>query len=247
MTDLKPKIPITPSEQEADVLFRLQMKLAHLFLGYWKQGLIVLGVILLGSLFFGLGQGAVRDARRDASSEIASVVDKLPAADPLAAYGLAAPDDLTDQARVTALTQSAESFETIGQGRSGVSGARAWLRAGDTWLRLGNKDRALAAFEKAYAKKDIDILGYAAGNHIANIALEKGDKARAAQVLRDLATSQKGIYAEKALIDLMEIQISNSESDAAKKTAAEFKARFSKSPRLEQVALLEAKASVSGT
>lgn len=80
--------PIVPSDQEADVLFKAQMKIADVVLGYWKQGLIAIGVFLLITLVVGLTTNYIRESKRDVSAQVARVDRELPRPDPLALYGL---------------------------------------------------------------------------------------------------------------------------------------------------------------
>jgi hypothetical protein len=243
----KSRIPVTPSDQEADVLFRVQMKVADIVLGYWKQGLGVLGVVLLASLVVGLTQGWIRDSRRSASAAIARVTEGIPAPDPLSAYGLAPQDDLNDPSRVASLRESAEAFEKVAREASGVGRATAWIKAGELWIRVNDPNRALEAFRAARKASDDDILGYTAGSQVARILADQGDTAGARTMLRELATSGKGLLGERPLMEIMKLQLEERDAEGVKKSAAEFRARFAKSPRLDEVAALEARAAALGS
>jgi hypothetical protein len=241
----KPQTPITPADHEADALFKIQMKLADIVLGYWKQGLILLGIILVAAFLVGVGQNWIRDRRRDTSAAMDRILEKMPAPDPLAAYGLAAPDNLADQARVAALKESAEALEAVARDGSGGSAAQVWIEAGQAWDRVGDKDKELSAFQQAYHSSHKEILGFTAGSRVAALLTEKGDLAGAEKILREVSTDQKGYLAESALIELLGIQVQRGENDAVKRTAAEFRARFPKSPRLDHVSMLEARAAAT--
>jgi hypothetical protein len=238
----KPQTPITPSDHEADALFKIQMKLADIVLGYWKQGLVFVGVVLVLVLVVGVGQNWIRDRRRESSASMERILEKMPAPDPLSAYGLAAPDNLADQARVAALKEGAEGLEAVAHDASGTAAAQAWIEAGQAWERAGDKDRQLKAFQEAYSASHKDILGFTAGSRIASLLVEKGDLQGAEKILREVCTAQEGYLGESALLELMAVQIQEAKPDDVKRTAAEFRARFPKSSRLDRVSMMEARA-----
>lgn len=237
-----PEPPVIPSDQEADVLFRVQMKLADLMLGYWKHGLAVVGVLLLVTLVVGLLQNYFRDARREVSEKIATIDAKVPQPEMLAMYGMGLPDDLSDTERVDALKKSARDYESVAKKTSGIAATEAWIKAGDIWNRLGEKDSEIKAFQAAFDETTKGIIGYTAGNRLAVLYANNGDKAKAREVLRTLATKQEGLPAENALIDLMTLAQAENDTATVRQVAAEYKARFPKSPRMEKVTLLEGKA-----
>ncbi len=242
------KTPIpNPAQQDPDNLFRAQMKVANVLLGYWKQALGAVGLILLISLVVGLVQNHIRDTQRELSARIAKVDQALPEQSPLSRYGLAPRDDLQDQEHVEALQKAAEAYEAIATDGSGAGGAEAWIKAGDTWERLNQHDKAAEAFRAAHDMHEDGIIAYAAGNRLAHVLRRTGGEDAARQVLRDLSTRLDGFLAERALMDLIDLEIDNGNLDTARKLLAEFKARFSTSPRLEQLASLETRISESGS
>jgi len=237
--------PVTPSDQQADLLFRAQMKVADLVLGYWKQGLLVLAALLTTSLVVGLVSNHVRDARRATSAAVARVDAELPPIDPLSLYGLAKTDDLSDTARVAALEKAARDYEAAARDGSGPAVVEAWVRAGETWQRLGRTDEAVAAFQAGFDEGKKGIYRYTPGNRLAVLLADAGRREEAEAVYRRMATGLQGYLAEQALIDLMTLQASSGQGDAVRKSAAEFRARFSKSPRLDEVAAVEASAAAA--
>lgn len=231
--------PIVPSDQEADVLFKAQMKIADVVLGYWKQGLIAIGVFLLITLVVGLTTNYIRESKRDVSAQVARVDRELPRPDPLALYGLTPPDDLNNPERVEALRKAAEGYEAIGRASSGVAAAEAWIKAGDVWGRVKDTEREIQAFESAWKASQSGVVGYSAGNRLAILHLQAGEKEKAREILRKIATEQDGYLAEQALLDLMTQAAGEGDTTTVQKSAAEFRVRFPSSPRLDRVTLLE--------
>jgi len=242
-----PGAPITPADQEADVFFKVQMKLAHWVYGYWKQGLAGIGTVLLLTLIVGQTATFLRDQQRDGSAAMAAVERSMPEPSPLAQYGLAPLDDLTDPEHVTALEQAAQSFEDVAAASTRLAKAEAWLRAGNTWSRAGNTERATVAYQAAYDADPGGIYTYAAGNRLAAIHRQAERTEQATELLRELASDQKGYLAEQALLDLMDVQLESGDTESLQRLVAEFRARFDTSPRLEQVQLIEAEATSTGS
>ncbi len=247
MANEQPGGPITPADQEADLFFKVQMKLAHWVYGYWKQGLGGIGLVL--ALTFVVGQTAtcLRDQQREGSAAMAAVERTLPEISPMAQYGYAPMDDLDDPERVKALESSAQAFEDVAEESHRLASAEAWFRAGTTWLRAGNNDRAATALAKAYEADRGGIYTYAAGNRLAIIHRQAGENEKAAELYRELASDLKGFLAEQALLDLMDLRIETGDTADIQKLAAEFRARFDASPRLAQVDVLEARAAGAGS
>jgi len=245
---LNPELPVTPSDQEADVLFRVQMKVADLLLGYWKHGLAIVGVILLGTLITGLVSNHFRDAKRAVSEKVSDVDRSLPEPDALATYGIGLPDDLNDPDRVDALTKSAREYEAIGKSASGVAGAEAWIKAGDVWNRLGDRENERKAFQAAWEEEGAGALGYTSGNRLALLIAQGGDHPKAKEILKKLGAEQTGIAAEEALISLMKLARQDGDTALVQETAASYRVRFPKSPRMDVVnGIAGAPAAPSGT
>jgi tetratricopeptide (TPR) repeat protein len=165
----------------------------------------------------------------------------------MAQYGYAPMDDLDDPERVKALESSAQAFEDVAEESHRLASAEAWFRAGTTWLRAGNNDRAATALAKAYEADRGGIYTYAAGNRLAIIHRQAGENEKAAELYRELASDLKGFLAEQALLDLMDLRIETGDTADIQKLAAEFRARFDASPRLAQVDVLEARAAGAGS
>ena len=237
--------PITPADQQAGILFRVEMEVTRLVLGYWKQGLGAISVVLLITLAIGLVDTHIRETQREISADIARVDMEIPEPDPLSMYGMAPMDNLDDTDRVEALKAAAEGYEAAANDASGPGEVEAWIKAADTWSRLHEYDKALEAFEKAHEEGADGLLGYTAGKRLATLYRDKGELEKAADVLRSLATSQEGLLAETALIEFISVQVDRGEVESARKAAAEFRVRFANSKRIDKVAALEAHATVA--
>lgn len=237
-----PQRPITPADQEADLFFKVQMQLAHWVYGYWKQGLIAIGVFLGLAFVVGQTSTCVRERNREGSAALARAMDQLPATSQMAMYGLAPLDDLEDPEHVAELEAAVASLEEVADSAPGVTSAEAWLHAGNTWSRLGKDDKAFVAFQAAYDADRGGIYTYSAGNRLAMLHRKQGEDEKAATFYRELATELDGFLGEQALLDLMEHSIRMGKPEDVQRLSAEFEARYSESPRLEQVEALEAQA-----
>lgn len=247
MAQEQPGAPITPADQEADLFFKVQMQLAHWVYGYWKQGLAGIGAVLFLTLVVGQTSTCLRDQQREGSAALASVERTMPEPSPLAQYGLAPLDDLTDPEHVVALEHAAQAYEDVAHSSHRLAAAEAWLRAGNTWARAGNDERAGVAYEAAFDADVGGIYTYAAGNRLAMIHRDAGRFDQAAELYRDMSRDLKGYLAEQALLDLMDLRLDQGDTEAIQRLAGEFRARFDTSPRLEQVQLIESKAISTGS
>jgi hypothetical protein len=78
--------------QEKDVLFQAQMAVANVFLGYYKYGLGLLGVVLLVALVYGIADSVHTKSQRNVHARIAEVQNELTDPSDKAALGKAATD-----------------------------------------------------------------------------------------------------------------------------------------------------------
>ncbi len=247
MANEQPGAPITPADQEADLFFKVQMKLAHWVYGYWKQGLAGIGVVLALTFVVGQTSTCLRDQQREGSAAMAAVDRTLPEISPLAQYGYEPMDDLDDPQRVESLRAAAQGYEKVAKDSHRLASAEAWFRAGTTWARADDQERAAAAFREAYEADRGGIYTYAAGNRLALIHRQAGEHEKAAELYRELASDLNGFLAEQAMLDLMDLRIETGETEAIQRLAAEFRARFDTSPRLGQIDILEARAAGAGS
>lgn len=245
MAQPPPIKPITPADQDADLAFRAQMAVYHYVLGYWKQGVAIIGVVLLGAFVVGQTSTHIRDQQRESSAALAEVERTLPEASLLVQYGLIPRFDLADPVAVQKLEAAAEAFEQVARDGHGLARAEAWFRAGDLWDQLGKSERAMPAFEQAYDADRGGIYTYAAGNRLALMHRERGENDAARTILRDLGSDLDGFLAEQALLDLMTMLEDEGDADGVRRIASEFRVRFENSPRLDLVGEVEARLAAS--
>lgn len=228
-----------PEEEEVDLIFRAEMKARDIILGYWKHSLVVLGAVLLVALVIGLYQQYLRGVLRDGSEAISLVDEDQPPPSQLAQMGLAPLDDPADAERMKTLEELARRYEAAADDTTGAARAEGWLKAADTWRRLGRDDEARRLFELLSAEPG--MFAAAGHNGLAALALEAGDVDTAAVHLRAIADAGEDLFAERALMDLIRIEQSRNEAAAAA-LIDEFRLRFPSSPRLEELSVASADA-----
>lgn len=225
----------TPQEEQ-DVLFRVQMALAHYFFGYYRHALVVIAVALVIIGGVGLYRDNMREKQEGWQARLAEVEAKVPPVDPMAMYGLAPADDRSDATRMAALESSAQGFEKVGAEATGTASAMAWLRAAEMWKRAGKADNVLSAAEKAHAVGAPGAVGWAARDSLAAAKATKGDVDGAAALLREAANG-KDFYAERALYELGQLYAQGKRPDEARKAFEEFSSRFADSTLADDVAV----------
>jgi len=197
-TDEQDLVPI----EESELLFRLQMKIADVFFEPWKNGLTILRLASLLVLGVGLYQGKVTKAFQASSASIAAVDRKVPVPDQMAVLGFAPLDDLNDPDRVQLLEAIANKYESIASEATHAPAAEALIKAGDVWQRLESSDKAQSAYAAAIVAFDEGIYGYTAKNALANARLSAGDAAGAAELYREISTTEQGYLGERGHADL---------------------------------------------
>lgn len=228
--------PAAPeSMEEQDVLFRAQMGVAHIVLGYWRHALAVVGVVLLVALIYGLVGDYRKGKQEEWQASIASVDVDLPPPDPLAQYGLGPMDDPNDAEKMGKLAESAKAYEAVAEGANGAAAILALLRAAETWERAGKLDESEAALRKADGMHGEGALGWAARASLANRLATRGDVDGAAALFRETANGQ-GFYAERALYELGNLYASAGRREDAGKAFEEFTGRFADSTLADEVA-----------
>lgn len=221
--------------EEQDVLFRAQMSVWHVILGYWRHAAAVVGAGLVGVLIYGLYQDWRTGRQEEWQADIAAVDVKVPPPDPLAQYGLGPLDDPNDAEKMGKLAESAKAYEAVAAEASGAASVMAWMRAADLWTRAGKKDEATGALQKAHAAGAPGALGWAARSSLAALLAEKGDIDGAAALYREAANG-KDFYAERALFELGGLYAGASRREDAGKAWEEFTGRFPDSTLADEVA-----------
>jgi tetratricopeptide (TPR) repeat protein len=202
--------------QEKDVLFQAQMAVANAFLGYYKYGLAILGVVLLVALVFGIVDTVQTKSQRNVHAKIAAVQM-----------------DLTDPNDKAALAKAATSLEDIAEKGDGTAAIIALLNAAEVFRDAGQSDDALRAYEKAYALKGDGVLGWAAASGVAAEKARKGDLDGAMAIYRQFSSGDD-IAAEEATWGLAVLLEEAGKKDEARQALTDLTTRFPTSPHLEE-------------
>ena len=229
-----PSAPI-PFQQEPELAFRIQMKVSNFVLGYWKESLLVIGGVLGIALAFGLWENHIKSKAQEASAAVYRVDLEVPELSPLARLGLEAGDDLNDATRAAELRKAAEDYLAAAETHGNSAGTRARMKAADVWLRLSEPAKAQEALAAAHADGAPGMLGYAAGNRYATMLLDADETDKALAVYADLSKRLDGFAAEAAILDTLHIAGDAGDTAELERAAKEFRSRFPKSPRLDEV------------
>lgn len=227
--------PIPPEREEQDVLFKAQMWVYDLVVSYWKLGAYAVGLVLLGTLVYGLWDSWQTHQARKGAAAIAAVDRTMPETDQMAMMGLVPMDNLSDPERVEKLTRGAEGYEQAARDSSGAGAAHAWLKAADTWQRLGEKDKARAAYTSALDARDDGMFGHSARVGLAAMALADGKTDEAETQYRE-AAKDTGFLGESALLAIVDLKVQQGDTAGAQKALDEARTRFPTSPRVEETA-----------
>lgn len=236
-----PKPPVEeeselPQSQE-DPLFQAQMWVYDRVMTYWRHGALALGVILLGSLVYGLYDSWAVNRAKTAEAAMAAIEFRVPKPSELSMMGIGPADDLNDPSRVANLEEGARRLQAAAESASGPQAAQAWLKAAELWQRLGRNAETKAAFEGALKAEGDDIFGFVAHNGLASIALDEGKIDEAITHLRAVADADRGFFGEQALIALARAQAQNGKGAESQTTMEELRKRYPDSPRLTDLAV----------
>jgi len=221
--------------KEGETLFRLQRKVEDLFFDHWKRGLVVLLGFLLLVLTVGTWKNFQRNTQRKATASIAAIDRKLPEVDQLSAIGLAPQDDLSDESRVQLLEAIAKKYEEVGASSKKAAASEAWLKAGDTWDRLGRPEDSARAYGEALAAFDMGPYGYSARNGQASAHLKQGNHEAAMTLFRAIVERYSGYRAERAQFDLSSALSAAGKGPGAIEALQTFQTRYPDSPLSIQV------------
>ena len=204
--------------QEKDVLFQAQMAVANVFLGYYKYGLALLGLVLLVSLVYGIADSVHTKSQRNVHARIADVQNGL-----------------TDPSDKAALSKAATDLEAIAEKGDGTAAVMALLQAGEVFREAGQGDDALRAFEKASALKPTGVLEWAAASGAAAEKARKGDVDGAVDIYKKFSSGD-GVAAEEATWSLAVVLEDAGRKDEARQAITDLTTRFPNSPHLEEAA-----------
>lgn len=238
MAESSDKQGAEPAAVEPDTLFRLQVGIQDFFFANVRYlGAAVAVGLFCFAVYGGYDWWKVREARLQFGA-IALVDYKMPVPAQLSELGLAPADDPDDKGRLINVEKGAELYEAGAKGATGVAAVYGWLKAAETWNRLGKSDRALLAYEQANRLGESDIAGFAAASDYATALAGAGRRDDAITALRGASTRLKDFYAEEALIQLAQTQLDAGKAADAQLVIEEFKVRFPESPRAARLAAL---------
>jgi tetratricopeptide (TPR) repeat protein len=236
-----PKPPVEEESELApnqeDPLFQAQMWVYDRVMAYWKHGALAVGVILVGSLVYGLYDSWSEGRAKDAEADIAAIDFRVPKPSELSMMGIGPADDLNDATRVANLEEGARRFQATAEDASGPQAAQAWLKAAELWQRLGRDAETKTAFEGALKAEGDGAFGFVAHNGLASIALDEGKVDEAIVHFRAVADADRGFFGEQALIGLARAQAQNGKGPESLQTMEELRKRYPESPRLTDLAV----------
>lgn len=243
MAEETPKIPAEPRTEsglkaapaEADQLFRLQVALGDFFVNNARYLGGIVGLVLLGTLAWGLWNHWAGSRAREDFGAIADIDFRMPKVDEMARFGLVPMDDPADAERMGNLEEGARRFEAAAAAARGTAAVYGWLKAAEAWERRGNRDAQRAALERAYALGAADLPGFTAASAYANVLVDAERYEEAIGVLREAAGRFEGILAEELLILLAQAQTAAGKDADARAVVDEFRTRFPDSPRVARV------------
>lgn len=183
-----------PKEEEVDHLFRAQVKVQDFLLGYWRHGVAMVGVGLVGVLVWSLWHSRVERVQLAATRAMSAVDSKVAALDPM---GAGVPVLATEKDEELA-RRAAERYEEIAGDGTRAAAAEAWLKAADLWLALGESERAMTAYQAAARAYKKGVFGAAAWNGVAVLALASDDVDGAVEAWRKVGELE-GALAEQGL------------------------------------------------
>ena len=221
---------------DEDVLFKAQMGVYQFFGSNWKYMLGFLGVFLLATLAYSLYAENSRQEQRSFQASIDEIGRRMPAPDPLSAFGMAPMDDPEDADRMANLKEGAKRYDAVAESGGGTAATMARLKAAEAWERAGETETQIASLQAAHDLGGKGVLGWSASAQLAGAKADVGDIDGAAAVLTGVNTSSRGIIAEQALLDLGLIYVAAGRNEEATATLQDFTTRYPESALRAQAA-----------
>ncbi len=218
-------------DHEEDVVFKVQMQVQNLILGHWKKLLAVTSSVLFVVLVVGEYKQFETSGQQDIQSQIADIDLKMPPMSQEARFGIAQ----EDAAIIENVKLGAAEYETVAEQGAGAGALMAWMRAGVTWERAGDAEKAQAAYGAAHALGMGDVLGWSAASAYATLQANAGDVDGAIATLRSLEGKVTGMAAEQALLSIALILEDAGRSGESKSVYEEFNTKYSGSTWSKQV------------
>ncbi|MGB0639491.1 MAG: tetratricopeptide repeat protein [Myxococcota bacterium] len=218
-------------DHEEDVVFKVQMQVQNLVLGHWKKLLAVTSVVLLVVLIVGEYNEFETSTQQAIQSQIADIDLKMPPMSQEARFGIAE----EAAAVIDNVKLGAAEYENVAREGSGAGSLMAWMRAGTTWERAGDVNKAKEAYGAAHAVGAGDVLGWSAASAYATLQANTGDVDGAIATLRSLDGKVTGMAAEQALLSIALILEDAGRSGESKSVYEEFNSKYSGSTWSKQV------------
>ena len=240
------------AEEEQDVLFKTQMKVANFFLGYWKHMLAVLGVVLLGVLVYSLWAEAVRENQQEVHEKIATTEGSVNTdswAAPGLGYGHPLPPGEEHPTSAEEFLAIGNSLKAIADESDGVGQTYAQLRAATFWKASGTSealDLATTALEQSSQAETDGILAWSTQSQLAGIRADAGLVDEAAAIYQSFTSEGDDAITQEALYRLGQLYSDNGRVDDATAIWTDLVTRFPASHRAATVQALLAELSVSG-
>ena len=206
-----------------DALFKARMALANLVLGYWRYGVGLVVVILVGAFIYGQVTEHTRESQRSQHASIERVFDTL--SDTLKG----APDKATQDAAVKA---AAVELEAALAGTDGVAAAYGWMRLAQLKDSVDDAEGAARAWAEAAARADGGPIGLSAALRSADAKARAGDVDGAVALLAPFVAKGTPFEAEEALYATGLAWVAGGRPAEAKATLDALRTRFPESPRL---------------
>ena len=191
-------------ENEEDVLLQAQMKVYNFIMGYWKQGLAVIGVVLLGVLGQGLYIEHIQDQQRSIHSDIEMIRADLPEPNPMSMYG-APTDNPNDMKRMETLRNAAGEIEKVAEKAEGAAKWFAWMEAARTWKRANEADAEIVALQKAIESSQDPTFRSSSTLQLANRYQDSEKAEQAISLLEEFIASGPAVGLEQARLNLAQI------------------------------------------
>ena len=220
---------------ESDLLFRTQMRIADAFYAHWKKGLGLLIAFLTAVLGYGLWSSGVEADQKEASKIMAALDRKLPAVNLIQLQGGLALDDPSDAKRTKLLAGIAGKYHDIAQAHGGTASLEAAVKAGDTWMRAGEPEKAKESYEFVLSKENKGLFAVAAHNGIAGLALSQKNHPVAIEHYQAVVDGADGILAEEALLNIARAARAGGNLAQASQALDTLTTRFPNTMRMSEV------------
>ncbi len=221
-----PTTPPTPDlldEQiREDPLLQIRMAVVNVFLGYWKHGLGVIALGLVGVFIYGTWTEQQRDAQREHQAAVSL---------PLARLSELAREKAEEEVFKAEMGKVAEEVAGAAGGAEGSARTYGFVQAALLQDNLEQPEKAAQAWEQAAKAGGLGILGWVPAARHGQELVKKGDLDGALALWRPFAETGGAFEAQEALFLMGSSAHSAARADEAKKALDGLTTRFPNSPR----------------